>query len=149
MKLVGHGLELELPRGWSGQVFARQGAVRLHAGSFPVIVGDGEFGDASTGAMPAVAVFVALAEYLAGNGLEPGGGLFAPRRLPLPLDPLAFSPRGLAHARPGQAGMQHFFTASERPFCLYVVIAGPRIERRRQLATVDRVLDSVRISERT
>jgi hypothetical protein len=148
LRLAGHGIEIELPRRWSGQVFARQGAARLHAGSFPVVVGDGEFGDASTGAMPGVAAFVALAEYLAGRGLAPGTGLFSSRRLPLPLDPLAFSARRLAHPRPGQVGTQHFYTDAERPFCLYVVIAGDRIERRGQLAIVDRVLRSLRISER-
>jgi hypothetical protein len=144
--LEGHGLRVELPSGWSGRVFGREGGIGcLHAGSFPVVLRDGEFGDASTGAMPASGAFIALAEYLPGAGLEPGSGLFSPRRLPLPLDPTAFSARGLAHPRPGQAGTQHFFTASGRPFCLYVVIAG---ERRRWLLAADRVLKTVRIDRR-
>ena len=44
------------------------------------------------------------------------------------------------------AGMQRFFTAAGRPFCLYVVIAGGRGERRRQLAALGVVLRSLRIS---
>jgi hypothetical protein len=73
-------------------------------------------------------------------------GLFAARGIALPLDPAEFSPRGLAHPREGQAGMQHFFTSAGRPFCLYVVVAGSRIHRRRQLLTLDHVLRSLRIS---
>ena len=146
MIVEAHGLRVELPRGWSGRVFARQGGIAcMHAASFPVVLGDGEFGDRTTGAMPPAGTFIALAEYLPGAGLEPGVGLFSSRRLPLPLDLLAFSPRGLAHPRQGQAGMQHFFTASGRPFCVYVVVAG---ERRRQLAAADRVLKSLRIDRR-
>jgi hypothetical protein len=145
--LEAHGLRVALPRGWSGRVFARPGGIAcLHAASFPVALsGDGEFGDRTTGAMPAQGAFLALAEYLPGEGLEPGVGLFASRRLPLPLDPTAFSRHRLAHQRPGQAGMQHFFTGSGRPFCLYAVLSG---ERRRQLAAVDHVLRSLRIDRR-
>jgi hypothetical protein len=147
MKLTAHGLEIELPRGWSGRVFRRSDRVAtLHAGDFQLPLEDGEFGDRATSTMPAPASFVALTEYEPGSGLEPGVGLFAPRGFKLPLDPPAFSPRGLAHPRPGQAGMQHFFTGSGRPFCLYVVVAGPRAQRRRQLLTLDHVLGSLHIS---
>jgi hypothetical protein len=98
--------------------------------------------------MPAAGAFLALTEYRPGNGLEPGVGLFAARRLPRRLDPASFAPTGLAHPRPGQRGMQHFFTVSRRPFCLYVVIAGDRRSLRRHLPIVDHVLASVRIAPR-
>jgi hypothetical protein len=149
VRLDAHGLAIELPRGWSGRVFARQGAIAtLHAGNFAVVLADGEFGDRSTGAMPAPGAFIALTEYQAGAGLEPGVGLFAPPHVGVPLDPASFHPRRLAHPRPGQAGMQHFFTAAGRPFCLYVVLAGARIERRPLLAAVNHVLSSLRIAPR-
>jgi hypothetical protein len=61
---------------------------------------------------------------------------------------MRFAVTGLAHPRPGQTGMQHFFTAERRPFCLYVVLAGPRSGRRRQLAAVDHVLRSLHIEPR-
>ncbi len=145
--LEAHGLRIELPRGWSGRVFKRPaGGATLHAGDFQLPLDDGEFGDRSTELMPPGATFTALTEYVPGAGLEPGRGLFASRRIPTPLDPTSFSPRGLAHPRPDQAGMQHFFTAAGRPFCLYVVISGARSERRRQLATLAVVLRSIRIS---
>jgi hypothetical protein len=125
-----------------------EGAATLHAGSFQVALQDGQFGDRSTGLMPDPGVFLALTEYRPGNGLEPGVGLFAARRLPRRLDPASFTRTGLAHPRAGQRGMQRFFTASGRPFCLYIVVAGDRTARRRQLLTVDHVLASVRIMSR-
>ena len=141
--LQAHGIAVELPAGWSGRLFRRPGGfATLHAATFALPLNDGEFGDRSTAAMPASSAFLALTEYGPGAGLTPGQGLFAPRRLPVPLDPTSFAPERLAHARPGQRGLQRFFTAAERPFCLYVVIAGPRP---RQLPALHRVLSSVRI----
>ncbi len=130
------------------RIRSRRSNATLHAGDFPIAVSDGEFGDRSTTLMPHTGSFVALAEYRPGSGLEPGRGLFAARRLPLPLDPVIFSPRCLAHPSPGQAGLQHFFSAAGRPFCLYIVIAGVRTGRRAQLARLDHVLGSLRIAPR-
>jgi hypothetical protein len=147
--LEAHGLRLKLPKGWSGRIFSRtRGLATLHAGDFRLALDDGEFGDASTGAMPSVGAFLALTEYREGAGLTPGEGLFGSRRIPRPLDPTAFSSSRLAHPRRGQVGTQHFFTASGRPLCLYVVLAGGGGGRRRQLAAVDHVLSSLRIVPR-
>lgn len=149
MKLAAHGISLELPRGWSGRLFSRDGTVAtLHAGDFTLALQDGEFGDHSTGRMPTPASFLALTEYHAGAGLAPGRGLFAARRIALPLDPAAFSASRLAHPRRGQVGTQHFFTASGRPLCLYIVLAGGRSERRGQLLTLDGVLRSLSVAAR-
>ena len=149
MILQAHGLKIELPGDWSGRVFARAADVAtLHAASFPLPLHDGEFGDRSTGLMPARATFLALTEYRPGGGLEPGRGLFATRRVPRRLDPSRFATSGLAHPRRGQVGAQHFFTVAGRPFCLYVVLAGARADRRKQLAIVDWALGSLRIAPR-
>jgi hypothetical protein len=118
----------------------------MHAGDFQLPLDDGEFGDRTTSEMPGVASFVALTEYRPGSGLKPGVGLFAADRIHLPLDPSRFGASRLAHPHPGQVGAQQFFTQAGRPFCLYVVLAGPRTVRRRQLLSVDHVLRSVRIS---
>jgi hypothetical protein len=147
--LEGHQIGVALPRGWSGRVFGGlHGVATLHAGDFQLPLDDGEFGDRSTGSMPAVAAFLALTEYRPGAGLEAGVGLFSPRRIPLPLDPAGFRASGLAHPRPGQVGTQHFFTTSGRPFCLYAVLSGPRAHRRAQLLALDGVLRSLRIAPR-
>ena len=149
MILAAHGMHVKLPSGWSGRIFSREGrTATLHAGNYPLALSDGGVGNRSTSVMHAGASFIALTEYEAGSGLEPRSGLFSPRRLPLPLHSGAFAASKLAHPRPGQAGMQHFFTASDRPLCLYVVVAGPRSGRRRQLAIVSHVLRSLRIEAR-
>jgi hypothetical protein len=128
-------------------VFREPGSgATLHAADFQLALGDGQFGDATTTAMPAGATFLALTEYLPGGDLEPGTGLFADRRIPERLDPAAFATNRLAHPRPGQAGWQHFFTAGRRPFCLYVVVAASGPLRRRRLAVLDHVLATLRIA---
>lgn len=145
--LEAHGLRLELPRGWSGRLFRRTGTVAtLHAANFALPMSDGEFGDGSTAAMPTGGVFLALTEYATGTGLEPGRGLFAAKRVPLPLDLTRFGRDRLAHPRSGQVGVQHFFTSAGRPLCLYVVLCGDRAGRRRQLAAANHVLASLRVS---
>lgn len=144
--LAAHGVRIELPPGWSGRVFRRAaGPATLHAGNFQLPLEDGEFGDRGTALMPSGASFLVLTEYRPGAGLEPGRGLFASRRIPRSLDPTAFSAAGLAHPRAGQAGMQRFFTAAGRPFCLYVVISGARAARPAQLGALSAVLRSLRI----
>jgi hypothetical protein len=147
--LDAHGIRLELPAAWSGRVWTRAGGVATaHIANYALSLRDGEFGDESTAAMRAGSVFAALTEYRPGAGLEPGSGLYASRRVPRHLDATAFSARGLAHIRPGQVGAQRFFTVAGRPFCLYVVLAGPRDGRRRQLAAIAHVLSSLHIGPR-
>ncbi len=150
MILAAHGIRIALPAGWSGRIFARSPrAATLHAGNFQLSLSEeGEFGPQSIAEMPPVASFLAVTEYEPGGGLRPGNGLFAPRGIRLPLDPAGFSGAGLAHPRPGQLGMQHFFTLAERAFCLYVVLSGPRMGRRRQLLALDRALRSLRVAPR-
>ena len=86
---------LELPHGWSGRLYRRAaGAVTVHAANYPLVLDDGEFGDRSTAQMPPGGGFLALTEYLPDRDLRPGTGLYARRRLALPLDPAALSARG-------------------------------------------------------
>jgi hypothetical protein len=149
LTIEAHGIAVELPHGWSGRIFRlAEGGATLHAGTFALALDDSSFGDASTATIPVGGAFLALTEYLPGAGLRPGAGLFAPPRIPRPLDPASFSHRKLAHTRPGQSATQHFFTSSRRAFCLYIVIAAPpsRAGRRHQLAALNRVLASVRIA---
>lgn len=94
--------------------------------------------------MSSEAVFLALTEYVPGNGLRAGAGLFARRRHPRALKAEGFSPRALLLARPGQTGLQRFFTHRERPFCLYVVL-GSSAQIEILLAPLNRVLESVAI----
>jgi hypothetical protein len=147
--LDAHGVTLELPHGWSGHLFERDRLVGMHAASYPIALADtSTFGDKSTGRVRSGQAFVALVEYRPGDGLAAGHGLFTAANIPLPLDPTSFSARRLAHPRAGQVGYQHFFTARERPFCVYVVLAGDRTQRRPATAAVDRLLRSLRVTPR-
>jgi hypothetical protein len=120
----------------------------LHAGSFQLpLAENSSFGVRSTSKMPRGASFITLNEYRPDHALKPGVGLFGSRKIPLPLDPSSFGANKLARSRPGHVGMQHFFTAGERPFCLYVVLAGPAGVRRRQLMAVNHVLRTLRIAK--
>lgn len=87
--------------------------------------------------------FLALIEYLPGSGLQPGRVPFHETGIELPLDPSQFSPEVQ-----GRAVMERNFTQAGRAFCLHVVIAGSRLDRRRQLPLLDRILGSLRVEER-
>jgi hypothetical protein len=144
-----HGVRVELPRGWSGRLSrGGGGTATLHAANYALALNDGEFGDRSTATMPAGGTFLSLTEYQPGGDLRPGTGLYRAKALDLPLDPAALSPRGLAHARPNQAGLQQFATLSGRPFCLYVVAAGDAPRRRRGLLHADQLLRTLHVSPR-
>lgn len=148
-RLLAHGLRIDLPPGWEGRIYRRRGGdPTLHAANFPLPSADGDFGSTATSRMPVGGIFFVLTEYRTGQGLEPGVGLFASKALPLPLAPRDFHPRTLHVGRRGQAGMQHFFTVGERPFCLYAVIRpaggrGPAAAAAGQVTAINRVLGSV------
>jgi hypothetical protein len=91
-------------------------------------------------------VFLAVTEYLEGNGLLAGRGLFRSGHIPRALQPAAFNPRTLLVGRAHQAGFQHFFTAARRPFCLYAVVATPAAGS--ALEGLNALLASLRIDSR-
>ncbi len=84
-----------------------------------------------------------LIEYLPGSGVEPGRVPFHNAGIELPLEPAWFSPEV-----EGRAVLERNFTIADRPFCLHVVIAGGRMDRRRRLPLLDRILGSLRVEER-
>jgi len=119
-KLRGHGLEIDLPPGWEGTIYRREaGHPALHAGTFPLPAGDGDFGTQAIMSMPADGVFFALLEY---DPELAGVGLFAPSGKPGKVRSADASPKGLHRAVKGRAGVQRFFTDGDRAFCLYVVM---------------------------
>jgi hypothetical protein len=68
--------------------------------------------------MPPDGVVVVLVDY---GGADAGTPLYAAAP-PTTVDPAELSPATLLHRRPGQRGLQRFFTASGRAMCLYVVV---------------------------
>ncbi len=164
MQLAAHNISVDLPPGWDGRIYARRTedvdgrhalrsaatrptAATLHAANFALPQEDGDFGTTATATMAPPGAFLTLTEYVPGGGLHAGQGLFAKKSIPRSLRAQMFSPRNLLLARPGQVGLQHFFTTQDRPFCLYLVlgsssITGPLLQQ------VNRVLDSLTIEER-
>jgi hypothetical protein len=146
--LEGDGLRIDLPAGWEGRWLRPSPQLRaVQAADVPIDPEDDELGERTTGALPPGSCFLSVTEYLAGSGMAPGRGAFRQRGIDLPLDPTQFSPSHVAHLLPGLSATQQSFTQAGRAFSLYVVIAGERSHRRRQLLVLDHVLRSLRVAE--
>lgn len=146
-ELRGRGFRIDLPVGWEGEIYPRPGRpgttdlATLHAANFVLPRPRGDFGSGAVEAMGPGDVLVVLFEY----GPESlGMPLFSHRGLPLPLDPDAFDPQALQRPLPGQGGLQGFFTAGDRAFCLYVVLGSFRL-RGRLVGVANTTLSRLRI----
>ena len=143
--LEGHGLRIELPRGWDGAITRRPdagGRPVLHASSMPL---PPERADAGGGVVERLGwtdVFVAVLEH---DPACAGTPLFATDGVPRPLSPAWFSPRTLQGMRPIQSGAQRFFTAGGRAFCLFVAI-GEHARRHRLVPLADQALATLTVS---
>jgi hypothetical protein len=140
MRIRGYGIEIDLPTGWEGMVYRRPQAYPiLHAGDFPLPPNDGDFGLEAITTMRPDGAFVVLAEYDPAVG---GRGLFWRADTPWPLRESSPRPRSMQRPRTGRAGVQRFFTANGRAFCLYLVVgtasgtSGPVRRANSVLATV-------------
>jgi hypothetical protein len=141
MRLAAHGIALELPAGWDGRIWTRSGGRPVvHAANVALPAADGDFATRATEALPADGVVVVLVDYGPGDA---GAPLFA---APAPdgIDPGELSPSTLLRRRPGQRGLQRFFTASGRAMCLYVVV-GSAAHAPDLAAGVSRVLGTLRV----
>lgn len=167
MRMRGHGIGADLPRGWEGNIraekraeaaaqmrasgapeHARNGpdpvtAPVAHFATFALPVERDEFGGDLIEVMDDDDVFVALLEY---GAAEVGTALFSEQGLPRRLDPRLFGPGSLQRSRPGTVGHQRFFTEGGRAFCLYVVIRGDDVHR--HVRRVERLLATVEIEPR-
>lgn len=151
MRLTRHGLTVDLPTGWEGQLFRRfsdDGSVThpvLHSATFPLPPDRGDFGSGAVELMRPDDVLVVLFEY---GEAETTAPLFTQRRgRPRP-QPADFNPRALQRTLPGQSGCQYFFTENGRAFCLYVVL-GSHAQRARLVPRVHALLDALDIERRS
>lgn len=120
MRISGHGIELDAPKGWEGRIYRRpEGFPILHAANFPLVADDGDFAGVSVEAMPPDGVVVVLAEF---DPQAAGQALFPPVDLPVAVAASKASPRAMPRTIAGRSGVQRFFTLEGRPFCLYVVV---------------------------
>ena len=120
-RLDAFGLSVDVPVGWEARGFRHPGGEpTIHVANFTLPPSDGEFGTRATGHMREGSIFLTVTEYRLGPG-DADRGIFAgdvPRAVPLD----AFSDRTLLLPRPGQRGLQRFFSAAGRGFCLYIVL---------------------------
>ena len=141
MRLAAHGIALELPTGWDGRIRARPGGGPVvHAANIALPAADGDFATRAAEALPADGVVVVLVDYGPGDA---GTALFA-APAPARIDPAELSPSTLLRRRPGQRGLQRFFTASGRAMCLYVVV-GSSAHASDLAAGVTRVLGTLHV----
>lgn len=153
MRIDAHGLEVDVPRGWDGEIYRRSGGLRalgdrseqahavLHLGNFPLPRTRGDYGSGAVEIMGADGIFISLFEF----GPESvGKALFSARGLPS-VTAGDFAPHTMQRPLPGQSGAQYFFTHGERAFCLYVVL-GSHARRRELVPEINEVLGSLSLS---
>lgn len=142
--ISGHGVTVGVPARWDVRIFRRGGGgVTAHLANFALPHRDGEFGTRTTLTMPASGLFLALTEYLPDKHLAVGRGLYAAAR-PKLLQPGDFQTHALLHIRPGQTGLQRFFSEAGRAFCLYVVASEAHVVGHAALAT--EIISTLRVS---
>lgn len=147
MNISGHGISVDLPPEWEGRIYRRrEGFPILHAGSFVLPHGDGDFGSSAIEAMSDGDVFFALLGY---DPALAGTALFNQAQIPLPVHATQLSPAAFRRRIPGRLGVQLFFTEQARPFCLYVVLgSNDLVPPRGSLREANKILRTVRIAPR-
>jgi hypothetical protein len=138
------GVSVDVPPGWDGRIYRRDGHEReravLHLSTVPLPAQRGDYGSGAVEQLSADDVLVVLVEF---DPTATQRELFD-GRLPTAVDGDAFDPAVLQRVVPGQAGAQWFFSTGGRAFCLYVVL-GQHANRRRLVRLVNEVLRSISI----
>jgi len=151
--LKAHGLAVTPPSGWDAEIYTRDRDPRImtpqgmqevvppiaHVANFGLPPNRGDFGGGAVELMESGAVFVALIQY---DQADVDTALFRGKGIPWPLSPDEFDPNNLQRAFAGQSGVQRFFVAGGRPFCLYVVLGSHRL-RATLVREVNAVLESI------
>jgi hypothetical protein len=146
--LASEGISVDLPSGWEGVIGRttelEDGSIRnvvAHFASFPLPARRGDFGGGAVDFMTAQDAFVVLFEY----GREAAGtALFAAEGLPA-IESGHFDRTVLQRPMPLQSGVQRFFTAAGRAFCLYVVV-GSHVDRAEVLPAIRQLLATLSIT---
>lgn len=145
--LAAHGIVVRPPAGWDVRIYRRRAdppetthAV-VHAATFALPRARGDYGDGAVQLMAPADVFAALVEF---HPSSTATALFAARGWPAPLRPGDLSRSSLQVARFGQAGVQRWFTAAARAWCLYVVVGSWR-DRAALVERANRVVASIEV----
>jgi hypothetical protein len=146
-RLQQEGMEIDLPTGWEGRIFARPPRPGertnhlLHAANFALPGDAGDYGGGAVELMRTGNIFVSLVDFGPESANTP---LFAHQGLPLPIRTDQFDPNTLQRTLPGQSGTQLFFTAGGRGYCLYIVL-GSHLLRGRLVPVVNDALRTLRL----
>lgn len=155
--IAAHGLAVEAPRGWDGEIYTRADEVDvlpagrgpalaetatpiLHLANFALPAVRGDYGGGAVELMGSGGIFISLLEHPSD---EAGLALFAGKGIPWPITAGDFDPTQMQRTIAGQAGCQRFFAHQGRAFCLYVVIGSYNMravlvrEVNNALATID------------
>ena len=149
VRLEGHGLALEVRRGWEARMWrprveppAKAGPV-VRLANFPLPGTRDTYAAEVAETLRPGEVLVSLVEF---DRASADTGLYAPRGAPMirieDLDPDALQAPG-----PGRLGVQRFFSHGGRAFSLYVMAReGPRL--REAVAAVNATMRSLRVGGR-
>lgn len=149
-RLVAHGVSVDVPRGWDAEIRTLEGADRhdtavappsaprvvLHAATVALPPVRADYGGDMVHLLGGGGILVVLLEFERASAAT---ALFAAPGPPRSLRAADFSSRQLQHRIGDQTGVQRFFHAAGRAFCLYVVLGS---HRRRSFAVpeVNRLL---------
>lgn len=152
MDLSAHGITVDIPPGWDGEIYRRkaesnafapqseQSKPVAHLANFPLVGNRGDFGSGAVETMVGDNILIVLFEYGADSV---GTVLFRAQGIPT-VAAGDFAPHTMQRPLPGQSGAQYFFTEAGRAFCLYVVLASHG--RRRQLVPeVNQILSTLEL----
>jgi hypothetical protein len=146
VKLAGHGIALEVHRGWEARMWRPHAEPPATAGpvvrlaNFPLPATRDTYAAEVAETLRPGDVVVSLIEF---DRASANGGLYAARGAPrLRVEDL--DPKALQASGPGRLGVQRFFSSGNRAFSLYVMAReGPRL--RETLAAVNASLRSLRV----
>jgi hypothetical protein len=142
------GLAVTPPVGWEAAIYRRPASAGeltypiLHAATVGLPVQRGDYGSGLVELLGVHDVFVSILDFGPEAANRP---LFRALSAVPGLTPDAYRPNQLQRTVRGQAGVQRFFTASGRGFCLYSVI-GAFANRVVLTARANEILGTVRVA---
>ena len=153
MELTSHGIAVDIPQGWDGEIYQRPSRIAplagpseevlpvVHLANFPLGPDRGDFGSGAVEVMATDNVLIVLFEY---GTHAVGTALFSASGIPT-VSADDFATQTMQRPLPGQSGAQYFFHEAGRAFCLYVVL-GSHARRRELVPEVNLVLGTLSLS---
>ena len=148
--IAAHGLAVRPPRGWDVRIFRRppnppeSTYALLHAATFALPGDVDDYGDGGVQLMSGRDVFVALVEF---DPAAVATALFARRGFPSRISANEIRPTGVQRQIAEQAGVQRFFSAGGRAWCLYVVV-GSYADRRALVPRANELIGAIEVASK-